>query len=294
MKRKKAFIPFVFTAALLIFPGCAAETEKQPELNAWQINLLEAEGLPTEYDQLSSTQQHTITRGWEMISYLNEKYEQEFIYVDYIPKDLNQSETLIAYPRSTGYGNGKYAVTVKTKGDTFTDDFHDFSVSEMVETLTNEFLTEQFGDSYKYISSPLACKIKIGEVIDEKFQWKFGADNGIFLLEELCPFDRVEEFAVKYAKFLYEHELSGRHRIEVLKEMPEDPSIWADYGDYIYGNKGGYSLGFYTLLSNGHNSTPTVYYTDWIKYRANPERPWLVESDIAVTYPVEEYFTKYD
>ncbi|MCQ2417640.1 MAG: hypothetical protein MJ071_07490 [Oscillospiraceae bacterium] len=274
------------------------------ELNEWQINLLEAEGLPTEYDQLSSTQQHTITRVWEMISYLNEKYEQEFIYVDYIPKDLNQSETLIAYPRSTGYGNGKYAVTVKTKGDTFTDDFHDFSVADLAETLTNAFLTEQFGDSYKFISSPLACDITMGEVIDEKFQWKFGAENGIFLLEELCSFDRLEEFAVKYAKFLYEHELSGRHRIEVLKEMPKDPGVWSNYGSDIYGNRGGYSLGFYTLYCNPyrvddengayHCFPPTVYRTDWIKYRANPERPWLVESDISATYSVEEYLAKYE
>ncbi len=291
MKRKKAFIPFVFTAALLIFPGCAAETEKQPELNAWQINLLEAEGLPTEYDQLSSTQQHTITRVWEMISYLNEKYEQEFIYVDYIPKDLNQSETLIAYPRSTGYGNGKYAVTVKTKGDTFTDDFHDFSVSEMVETLTNEFLTERFGDAYKYFHSPLACNITAAEVENGNFQWRYGGQNCIFLCEDICSIDDIEKFTVAYAKFLYEHELDGRHRIQILKEFPEDEEIWKNKGDDLFGNKDRLSTGFYILY---FNPPPNTIFTDYLKYDQNSEWHLGNEFDILKKYQTEEYFTKYE
>ena len=222
---------------LLSFGGCSSDhsnSSTTSRLNEWQMNLLEAEGLPTEYDQLTVKQQNTIDRVWKMISYLNKKYDEEFVYVDYIPPELNQSETLTAYPRSTGSGNGKYLVTVKTTRGGFKDNYFDFSVEDLAEELTNEFLTEHFGDSYKYFVSPLACDVKMSEMEDGKFQWKYGAENRIFLLEELCSIDHVEEFAVEYAQFLYDHELLGSHRIEVLREFPEDEAIWARKGGDIW------------------------------------------------------------
>ena len=258
------------------------------------MNLLEAEGLPTEYDQLTVKQQNTIDRVWKMISYLNKKYDEEFVYVDYIPPELNQSETLTAYPRSTGSGNGKYLVTVKTTRGGFKDNYFDFSVEDLAEELTNEFLTEHFGDSYKYFVSPLACDVKMSEMEDGKFQWKYGASNRIFLLEELCSVDNLEEFAVEYAQFLYDHELSGRHRIEVLREFPEDEAIWAGKGGDIYGSPDRWSTGFYLLSSNAHKHVPTVYHTVNVKYDLEGE--WYLAEiyHISKDYSVDEFLSKYD
>ena len=237
MKMKRLLLLTVCCFCLLSFGGCFSDhpnSSTASRLNEWQMNLLEAEGLPTDYDQLTVKQQNTIDRVWKMISYLNKKYDEEFVYVDYIPPELNQSETLTAYPRSTGSGNGKYLVTVKTTRGGFKDNYFDFSVEDLAEELTNEFLTEHFGDSYKYFVSPLACDVKMSEMEDGKFQWKYGAENRIFLLEELCSIDHVEEFAVEYAQFLYDHELLGSHRIEVLREFPEDEAIWARKGGDIW------------------------------------------------------------
>ena len=122
------------------------------------------------------------------------------------------------------------SLSVKTTRGGFKDNYFDFSVEDLAEDLTNEFLTKHFGDSYKYFVSPLACDVKMSEMEDGKFQWKYGASNRIFLLEELCSVDNLEEFAVEYAQFLYDHELLGRHRIEVLREFPEDEAIWARKG----------------------------------------------------------------
>lgn len=277
--------------------GCtqhSQETSNASKLNEWQMNLLEAKGLPTDYDQLTAKQQSTITRVWEMISYLNEKYDEEFIYVDYIAPELNQSETLTAYPRSTGSGNGKYLVTVKTTKDGFTDNYFDFSVEDLAEELTNEFLTEHFGDSYKYYVSPLACDIKMSEMEGGKFQWKYGAENEIFLLEDICSIDNVEEFAVEYAKFLYEHELSGWHRIQVMKEFPEDDELWAKNRGDIYGNHERWSTGFYILLFNASFHAPTAVNAEYAKYDLNAE--WYLAHEFTITkeYTIEEYFSKYN
>ena len=237
MKLPNILLTSAVCCLCVCFFGCTAQdpnSSTASRLNEWQMNLLEAEGLPTDYDQLTVKQQNTIDRVWKMISYLNKKYDEEFVYVDYIPPELNQSETLTAYPRSTGSGNGKYLVTVKTTRGGFKDNYFDFSVEDLAEDLTNEFLTKHFGDSYKYFALPLACDVKMSEMEDGKFQWKYGAENRIFLLEELCSIDHVEEFAVEYAQFLYDHELSGNHRIEVLREFPEDEAIWARKGGYIW------------------------------------------------------------
>ena len=282
---------------LLSFGGCFSDhpnSSTTSRLNEWQMNLLEAEGLPTEYDQLTVKQQNTIDRVWKMISYLNKKYDEEFVYVDYIPPELNQSETLTAYPRSTGSGNGKYLVTVKTTRGGFKDNYFDFSVEDLAEELTNEFLTEHFGDSYKYFVSPLACDVKMSEMEDGKFQWKYGASNRIFLLEELCSVDNLEEFAVEYAQFLYDHELLGSHRIEVLREFPEDEAIWAGKGGDIYGSPDRWSTGFYCLSSNGYKWGPTVYHTVNVKYDLEGE--WYLAEiyHISKDYSVDEFLSKYD
>jgi len=142
--------------------------------------------------------------------------------------------------------------------------------------------------------SPLACDVKMSEMEDGKFQWKYGAENRIFLLEELCSIDHVEEFAVEYAQFLYDHELLGSHRIEVLREFPEDEAIWARKGGGIYGSPDRWSTGFYCLSSNGYKWGPTVYHTVNVKYDLEGE--WYLAEiyHISKDYSVDEFLSKYN
>ena len=268
--------------------------DESSELNETQIEILAAEGLPTDYDELTASQQHIIDRIDEMLSYLNEKYEEPFVYADYIPQELLQTETLIAYPRSTGSGDGKYLVTVTTEGDSFTDDYFDFSVSDLAEELTNEFLAQHFdSDEYKYFASPLACDITMAEMENGNFQWKYGASNRIFLLESECSIDNVEEFAVEYANFLYEHELSGRCRIEILKEFPEDSDFWRENGDYVYCNYDRMSMGSYSFFARSSFHKPDTYYTVYTKY--DQDSDWYLAEifHISKDYSVDEFLLKY-
>ena len=268
----------------------ASETQTQPagKLNEWQIKLLESKGMPTGYDQLSPTQQNTIDRAWVMISHLNEKYGEEFVYVKYIPREQFQSETLVAYPRSTGSGDGKYLVTVKTKDDGFTDDYSDFSVADLVEKLTNDFLKEHFGDSYDLSLSPLVCDITKNEIVNGKFQWKYGATTGICLLEKDCGIDSVEAFAAQYAKFLYEHELSGSHRIQITKQFPKTKEDWEKTMTNI--NK--LSTGFYWFAGNSSSHAPDCYSTAYVKYDLEKEGALAEMFHISQSYPVQDFFQK--
>lgn len=273
--------------------SCGSTAEESSKLNDWQIEILQAEGLPTEYDELTISQQHSIKRIYEMINYLNEKYKEEFIYVQYIQKELNESEKLIAYPRSVGAEEGKYLVTVKVGNDgVFTDDYFDYSVADYSESLINDFIGSYFDEEdYRYFSSPNACDIKKTEIIDGNFQWKYGAANNIFIKEVVCDMDEVEKFAVEYAKFLYEHQISGTHRIEIMHKFPNQEEDWKDIGE-ICGNWDGDVAGFYHFsfgFSNGfgfpHNTAKSVH-TGSVNYDADNIR-------ISEEYKIEEYFSKY-
>ncbi len=76
-------------------------------LNEWQKSLLKAEGLPTDIEQLSPSQKRSIQHIYEMITYLNEKYDEEFVYAGYVEPGVMDEETLYAYPKQFGAEGGK-------------------------------------------------------------------------------------------------------------------------------------------------------------------------------------------
>ena len=251
MKRTFSLI----TAAALtlgLFSCGSPHTTKnsKPVLNDWQKEVLAAEGLPTEADQLTDAQLRSIQRIYEMITYLNDKYDEEFIYAGYLEPAANQTETLYAYPRLLGNDYGRNTVTVKAAKDGFTDDYSDRSIVDYAEKMANDFMKDYF-DSDQVIAffKVNACDIKKNEVVDGDFQWKLGVSDIIFVNEDICNANQVEEFAVNYAKWLYEHELDGRHRINIVKDMDVTQIIYGEISDiYDYDNYlGYYSMAFDSL-----------------------------------------------
>lgn len=227
-----------------------AETSIQTSndiLNDWQKEVLAAEGLPTEANELTDSQLRSIQRIYEMITYLNNKYNEEFIYAGYLEPAANQTETLYAYPRLLGNDYGRNTVTVKATNDGFSDDYSDRSIIDYAEEMANDFMKDYF-DSDQVIAffRVNACDIEKNEVIDGDFQWKLGVSDIIFVNENICNADQVEEFAANYAKWLYEHELDGRHRINIVKDMDVTQITYEEIADvYDYDNYlGYYDFGF--------------------------------------------------
>ena len=250
---KRTFSLIIAAALTLgVFSCGSPQTTKnsKPVLNDWQKEVLAAEGLPTEADQLTDAQLRSIQRIYEMITYLNDKYDEEFIYAGYLEPAANQTETLYAYPRLLGNDYGRNTVTVKAAKDGFTDDYSDRSIVDYAEEMANDFMKDYF-DSDQVIAffKVNACDIKKNEVVDGDFQWKLGVSDIIFVNEDICNANQVEEFAVNYAKWLYEHELDGRHRINIVKDMDVTQIIYGEISDiYDYDNYlGYYSMAFDSL-----------------------------------------------
>ncbi|MBR1430310.1 hypothetical protein [Ruminococcus sp.] len=280
MKRTFSLI----TAAALtlgLFSCVSPHTTKnsKPVLNDWQKEVLAAEGLPTEADQLTDAQLRSIQSIYEMITYLNDKYDEEFIYAGYLEPAANQTETLYAYPRLLGADYGRNTVTVKAAKDGFTDDYHDKSVVDYYNELVTDFIHDYFdSDDFVVFTDVNACDIKKSEVIDCDFQWKLGVFDSIFLSESICNQDDVEKFAVNFAKYLYEHKMAGRHRINIMDSDFEISEItYGNFPDY-YNNE--HYMGFYSIAFN--TSKSKVLQTEHLGDRKQNE------------YNVDEYFSKYN
>ncbi|MGN0582763.1 MAG: hypothetical protein ACI4KB_08660 [Oscillospiraceae bacterium] len=219
---RKKILMFLSVTLILSLASCNSKTEEtKPELSEWQKNVMLSENLPLDEEQLTKSQKTRLNSIFEMENYLCEKYDEEFVYVEYLPAELPESEKLIVYPQMTGDGNGENIVTVKRdQNGKLTDDYYDYSIPKYAEKLIDEFLTSYFGEgNYLYKADTMARSIKKTEIIDGDFQWKCGASDIIFIKGEKYDTDVVEKFAVDYAKFLYEHRIDGTHRINIISEF---------------------------------------------------------------------------
>ncbi len=266
----------ILTAGLF---SCGRTSTKTKELNDWQKELLAAEGLPTEADELTDSQLHSIQRIYEMITYLNEKYDEEFIYGGYLEPAVNQTETLYAYPRLLGADYGRNTVTVRATKDGFTDDYSDRSIVDYYNELVTDFIHDYFNsDDFAVFISVNACNITKGEVVNGDFQWKIGVHDAIFLNEKICSADSIEKFAVNFAKFLYEHKMDGRHRINIIRNIDISEITFGNHTEYYSGDNyiGYYDFGFDSDKKNVFQSE------------------FLSGQRILNDYTIEEYFSKYN
>jgi hypothetical protein len=248
-------------------------------LNDWQKEVLAAEGLPTEANELTSSQLKSIQRIYEMITYLNEKYNEVFIYAGYLEPAANQTETLYAYPRLLGNDYGRNTVIVKATKEGFTDDYSDRSIVDYAEEMANDFMKDYF-DSNQVIAffRVNACDIKKSEITDGDFQWKLGVSDIIFVNEEICNSSQVEEFAVNYAKWLYEHKLDGDHRINIMKDYDVTKIKYGEIAD-LYDTD--FYLGFYDFsFDSFQKKVLQCEHLDGKRTQNN--------------YSTEDYFSKYN
>lgn len=282
MKKFKISVMILFTSLFMF--SCSNQninSEQKPELEKWQEDILTAENLPLDTDQLTELQKTRLNSIFEMEEYLRSKYSEEFVYLEYIPADLLESEKLLVYPQMAGEGDGSNIVTVKrNQNGKLTDDYYDYSVAEYSRKLINDFLLSNFKEEdYLYKASTNACNITKSEITDGDFKWEFGASNIIFIRENACSIDDIEKFAVKYAKFLYEHRIDGSHRINIFPECESDDYRWYEHYDYI----GSYCISFSSEKFSLEKDKVNI---DCLKMDG--------ELRSSEKYNFEEYFSKFD
>ncbi len=191
-------------------------------LNEWQIDLLEAQELPTDIEQLTPSQKRSIQHIYEMITYLNEKYDEEFVYAGYVEPGVMDEETLYAYPKQFGSEGGKNTVevTLDEKGN-FTDTYSDMGVSSYLEKLIGNYVRGYFkSDEIGYHMTVNTCDIKsMGEVKNGDFNWDLGVTNTFFFSDNCFQAEDFEAFVPEFAKWLYEHKIIATNNLRIVKNV---------------------------------------------------------------------------
>ncbi|MBQ3947981.1 MAG: hypothetical protein II656_05610 [Ruminococcus sp.] len=206
--------------------------ENSETLNEWQKSLLEAQGLPTDIEQLSPTQKRSIQHIYEMITYLNEKYGEEFVYAGYVEPGVMDEETL--YARSLS-DKKQRAVTVKIDSDgDFTDDYMGSSVADYCENLIGDYVRSYFDSKdVAYFMSVNTNRLdSIKEVENGDFNWDIGVNNQVIFSNKSYNENDLEKFSKELAAFMYEHRIAGSNKFIILKDVNITDLNYGNYTDY--------------------------------------------------------------
>ena len=236
-------------------------------LNDWQKSLLEAEGLPTDIEHLTPSQKRSIQHIYEMITYLNEKYGEEFVYAGYVEPGLMDEETLYAYPEQYGAGGGRNTVevTLDDNGD-FTDNYNNMEVIDYCEKLIGDYVREYFqSDEIAYFMTVNASEItSMNEVKNGDFGWKIGVTNGLFFSDEYFTEEDLEKFAPHFARWLYEHKIVSNNHLNIVKNV-DVKSVTSSNKDKFYKIEN-YVFFFDLAINQKRVATSTSENRDIIRY----------------------------
>ena len=208
--------------------------ENSETLNEWQKSLLEAQGLPTDIEKLTSSQKRSIQHIYEMITYLNEKYDEEFVYAGYVEPGLMDEETL--YARSLS-DKKKRTVTVKIDSDgDFTDDYMGSSVADYCENLIGDYIRSYFDSAeigyLMFVNTNRINSMK--DVENGDFNWDIGVQNIFFLSNDEVTLDEIEAFSHDYANWLFEHKIISNNQFNIVRNTDIKIISYSNYDTYYH------------------------------------------------------------
>ena len=139
---------------VVLIGGCSTNMKESVTLNDRQIDILLSEDLPTEWNKLTPNQQKSIQAIEEMLEYLENKYDKEFIYAGYKLPDMLEydEESLLVY--ADGDNPKTDCFTVERTEDGFTDNYGIVTkAAEFQETLDESVKNVLHETPYKVIST---------------------------------------------------------------------------------------------------------------------------------------------
>ena len=256
-------ISAILAASMVSSCGKAGESghkwQNSDTLNEWQVDLLKSQGLPTDIKQLSPIQKLSIQHIYEMITYLNDKYDEEFVYAGYIQPGLMDEETLLAYPKKYGADGGRNTVevTVDDNGD-FTDNYSSIEIRDYCEKLYNDFIRDYFNSDeavllINYFSSDIDS---LSEIEDDDFENKVGGTNIICISDKICDEDIIKDFMAEFVKWSNARRLHSSNRIEILRNVNISDLTIANCSDYY--NYSVLSYGLSILGKDKYSISPSI------------------------------------
>ena len=218
--------------------GCSMKNDVQSnrnkvELNARQKAILETEGLATDYEKLSSSQQKSIIAIEELLNLVEKKYNKKFCYAGYISGGDMECETLIAYPEGGDKELDQFKVERNEDG-TFKDTYMNMYLRESYEEILKSFTKSVFSvNEIKIYSEVINTSLmKMPEEKDE-YRGNIEGTSLIFLSDsEITDTDYVQGVQELEA-VIKEEKLFGSYQIILIKSEFMQELTEFNYSDYL-------------------------------------------------------------
>ena len=235
---KKLTVLFICISAIISFAGChlqieisGHETEAETVLNERQIEILREEDLPTDFGELTYTQQKAITAIETMLSYLDEKYDDEFAYAGYIAESVLEPEQLIAYKKGTSDFD---CFTVTTTENGYEDNY--------IESAASPLFSEYIYDLVKGLCPNTEMRVyaritatDLTEIPAEKALFDGTTEGSIlvFLDGQTCDEARYANVLAVFEQLMKEHKIyCSAQMIRTKNDVITDLTRY-NYTDYL-------------------------------------------------------------
>ena len=195
------------------------EEKETVELNERQKEILKSVGLSENYKELTETQKSAIINIEKGLSYMDEKYGREFIYLGYIPLGVLDEEQLTCYEKGT---LPERIITVyyyyEDEKMTLQDDFEKVCAGDIYSQAVLKYVTEELG--YERTMACTEVKIINGDISEENVIKNTYADCAVFF--EQLPEEKIDLNSIceKLKKWILEENqgASGFVRLFILNK----------------------------------------------------------------------------
>jgi len=237
MGMKKSFVAF-FICVIFIICGSGCMGKSNIELNERQKQILEEVGLPSESEELTSSQQESIIRIEEMLSYLESKYDRKFCYLGY-SNGSEDSEWLTAYEEG-GLKEDIITVTVAEDGS-FKDNYPWLYVKEVYANTVEKYIQDELNNksvkAFVGVDAGETTITDIDSITEESINNKCDGRSMIFILGQYNQ-DEIIVLAEDFSMWLKEKGISGGGQLVVVENESDYSGINEfSYGDILSQNK---------------------------------------------------------
>lgn len=216
MKKTYSLLTLITAILCFTFCGCSlprynnknktskTKVSEMTELTERQKKVLESEGLPTDIDKLTDNQKRGIKNIEKSFLYLDDKYPGvEFEYLSHYPAGIMGHEKTDFVPKGYDKDDERNLVTVEKDRDGTYYDKNGYVliiVRDTVKKVITDYLESYFGkDNVKVYVYPLSADMNYGDEINEKTVTdKVASQADIFLSEEVCSREKLDDFSEKY------------------------------------------------------------------------------------------------
>ena len=210
------------------------EREESVVLTERQKEILSGLGLSTDYEKLSDREKSAITAIEYMLSYLEDKYGEKFVYSGYVDgRSGLEKEHLTAYPES---GSMKDEVTVyRTYADgtyNCTDDYINILAGPVYHAALEKYISNFFtgGSLFTEVSYTSSDELPTEETV----LYSVAAHGTLLLDEAVVDKTKVDTFVKDYSAMM---QAGGKGMPSALGIMLTNAETIKGINDYNYHDK---------------------------------------------------------